>query len=197
MFEHRSEVVDVPRLYKLQCVDRLDKNPLCVRCSRGIFAPVMSIEKEKFSLSRSLSEKIAKHAPYASPEPDDELPVRFEVPGTTQFRAGVVDVGGGDGSLLAKILAHCPSISGTYSISRMSCARLPTFFREAHVDQRCTIVGGSFFDEVLTGADAYILKFILHDWNDDQGLRILRNLPPGDVNESSAPNRRALDRATQ
>jgi O-methyltransferase domain len=53
--------------------------------------------------------------------------------------------------------------------------KAPNVFREAHVDQRCTIVGGSFFDEVLTGADAYILKFILHDWNDDQGLRILRN----------------------
>jgi O-methyltransferase domain len=52
--------------------------------------------------------------------------------------------------------------------------KAPNVFREAHVDQCCTIVGGSFFDEVLTGADAYILKFILHDWNDDQGLRILR-----------------------
>ena len=79
MFEYRAEVIDVPGLDKLQCVDRLDKNPLCVRCNRGIFVPVMSFEKEKFSLSRSrsLSEKIAKHALYTSPEPDDELPVRF------------------------------------------------------------------------------------------------------------------------
>jgi hypothetical protein len=77
--------------------------------------------------------------------------------------------------LLAKILAHCPSISGTYFDQPHVVRKAPKVFREAHVDQRCTIVGGSFFDEVLTGADAYILKFILHDWNDDQGLRILRN----------------------
>ena len=43
----------------------------------------------------------------------------------------------------------------------------------AVVGERCEIVGGSFFDAVPEGADAYLLKAVLHDWEDDDALRIL------------------------
>jgi hypothetical protein len=41
------------------------------------------------------------------------------------------------------------------------------------VGERCEVVGGSFFDAVPEGADAYLLKAVLHDWDDDDALRIL------------------------
>ena len=45
----------------------------------------------------------------------------------------------------------------------------------AGVEDRCTLVTGSFFDTIPDGADAYLLKSVLHDWDDDQSLKILRN----------------------
>jgi hypothetical protein len=43
------------------------------------------------------------------------------------------------------------------------------------MSQRCEIIGGDFFKEVPAGADAYILKGIIHDWNDQAALKILKN----------------------
>jgi O-methyltransferase domain len=87
----------------------------------------------------------------------------------------VVDVGGGDGSLLAVILASCPRIKGTLFDQPHVVRKAPGTLHEAQVKERCAIVGGSFFAEVPAGADAYILKLILHDWDDDQGLILLTN----------------------
>ena len=47
--------------------------------------------------------------------------------------------------------------------------------QDAGVRERCEIIGGSFFDPVPSGADAYVLKQIIHDWDDDRSVTILRN----------------------
>lgn len=51
------------------------------------------------------------------------------------------------------------------------------------MSDRCRVVGGSFFDAVVPGADAYLLKHVIHDWNDAQACAILRTvrsaMPPG------------------
>lgn len=44
------------------------------------------------------------------------------------------------------------------------------------VTARCEVVGGSFFESVPAGGDAYVMKTILHDWNDDDALKILANV---------------------
>jgi hypothetical protein len=49
----------------------------------------------------------------------------------------------------------------------------PHVVEGAEVGERCEVVGGSFFDAVPEGADAYLLKAVLHDWEDDDALRIL------------------------
>ena len=49
--------------------------------------------------------------------------------------------------------------------------------RAAGVDDRCEVVGGSFFETVPEGGDAYLLKAILHDWDDAASIAILRSLP--------------------
>jgi hypothetical protein len=79
--------------------------------------------------------------------------------------AHVVDVGGGQGALLTAILRANPGIRGT-------------LFDQPHVVPRegsFEIVGGSFFDAVPPGADAYVLKWIVHDWDDERAVEILRN----------------------
>jgi hypothetical protein len=43
------------------------------------------------------------------------------------------------------------------------------------IAERCTLESGSFFEAVPAGGDAYIMKYILHDWNDDQCVKILEN----------------------
>jgi hypothetical protein len=56
-------------------------------------------------------------------------------------------------------------------------------FREAGVEDRCEVVGGSFFESVPAGADAYVLKSVLHDWLDPEATAILatcaRAMGPG------------------
>jgi hypothetical protein len=83
--------------------------------------------------------------------------------------ASVVDVGGGHGALLVALLSAYPRMRGVLF-------DLPHVVAGAAIDAaRCEVVGGSFFDDPLpAGADAYVLKAILHDWEDDDAVRILR-----------------------
>lgn len=87
----------------------------------------------------------------------------------------VVDVGGGFGELLAAVLGAHRSMRGVlFDLSHAmegGRARLS----EAAVADRCDIVAGSFFDSVPSGADVYLLKSILHDWDEDHCAVILGN----------------------
>ena len=81
----------------------------------------------------------------------------------------IVDVGGGNGSLLRALLAEYPSLNGV-------------LFDQEHVvegvdlGERGQVVAGSFFESVPAGGDAYLLKWIIHDWEDEEALAILRNV---------------------
>jgi hypothetical protein len=88
----------------------------------------------------------------------------------------IVDVGGGEGPLLAAILAGAPASRGVlYDLPRV-VASAPSLLREHKVADRVRIAEGSFFDSVPTGGDAYILKNIIHDWPDEKAVQILRNV---------------------
>jgi hypothetical protein len=88
----------------------------------------------------------------------------------------VADVGGGRGAFLSAILAANPGMRGILFDQ-------PHVVAEAVVGERCAVVAGSFFDTVPEGADAYVLKAVLHDWEDEDAVRILRRcraaMPPG------------------
>lgn len=87
----------------------------------------------------------------------------------------VVDVGGGEGVLLASLLQRNPHLSGIlYELPFLSTAAA-TLFKQYHVADRCVHVGGDFFQSVPEGGDLYLLKHIIHDWNDEQCIRILAN----------------------
>ena len=92
----------------------------------------------------------------------------------SQFRT-VVDVGGGQGALLVSILKANPGVRGVlYDQAHVVERARETIAREG-LESRCEIVSGSFFESVPGGADAYVLKYIIHDWRDDQADVILAN----------------------
>jgi hypothetical protein len=87
----------------------------------------------------------------------------------------IVDVGGGNGTLIAGLLAACRQATGTLLDLAHVVAGAAEVLERAGVRQRCKVVAGSFFDSVPAGADAYVLKSILHDWGDPEAHTILRN----------------------
>lgn len=95
----------------------------------------------------------------------------------------LIDVGGGHGALLASILKANPGLRGVVFDQPHVADGARTRVADEGLSARCTIAGGSFFESIPPGADACLMKFILHDWNDQQCGRILRNvhaaLPPG------------------
>jgi len=86
----------------------------------------------------------------------------------------IVDVGGGHGLLLAEILSANPRLRGVLH-DLPSVVAGASSLRQEPISQRCEIIGGDFFKGVPAGADAYLLKGIIHDWNDEAALKILKN----------------------
>lgn len=86
----------------------------------------------------------------------------------------LADIGGGHGFLLATVLAKYPTLQGILFDSPHVVAGAGSLLQEFQVADRCQIVGGDFFSQVPSGCDAYLLKHIIHDWNDADATRILR-----------------------
>jgi SAM-dependent methyltransferase len=87
--------------------------------------------------------------------------------------ARIVDVGGGHGQLLLEILMRNPHLAGVLFDLPAGIQMART--RAENFPPHTEFVAGSFFDSVPAGADAYILKKVIHNWNDEQAERILRN----------------------
>jgi len=87
----------------------------------------------------------------------------------------VVDVGGGFGELLAAVLGAHPQLRGVLFDLSHSMVGARARLAEGGVADRCEVVTGSFFDSVPRGADIYLLKSVLHDWDDDRCAVILGN----------------------
>jgi precorrin-6B methylase 2 len=87
----------------------------------------------------------------------------------------LVDIGGGNGSLIAAILAAHPQMRGILFEQRDVLDRARGTLEREGVLSRCTLVEGDFFQAVPEGADAYILKDIIHDWEDERAVVILQH----------------------
>ena len=85
----------------------------------------------------------------------------------------IVDVGGGHGRLLAAILDVTPRARGILYDLPEVVAGAPAVLAENHVAERVRVAEGSFFDSVPDGGDAYVLKNVIHDWPDDDAVKIL------------------------
>ncbi len=86
----------------------------------------------------------------------------------------VADIGGGNGALLAALLRRHPHLRGHLLDQPHVVAAAPALLAAAGVADRCEIHPGDMFAAVPPGADAYVLKSILHDWTDEDALAIAR-----------------------
>lgn len=132
----------------------------------------------------------------ANPEDNDRfdrgmsaytLPVAAAVADAYDFTGldTIVDVGGSRGILLAAILRAYPHCRGILFDQPQVVAAATSELEANDIQDRCSVVGGSFFESVPAGGDAYLMKSILHDWEDDECVEILRvcrqSMSPGTV----------------
>jgi hypothetical protein len=86
----------------------------------------------------------------------------------------LADIGGSAGPLLAAVLVNHPGMRGILFDRPQVVAGAGEILSRAGIADRCEVVPGDFFESVPAGADAYLLKSIIHDWNDDEAIAILR-----------------------
>ena len=87
----------------------------------------------------------------------------------------LADIGGGNGSVLAAVLSKYPSLKAIVFDRADVIDRAKANLAQAGVADRVQFIAGDFFQSVPNGADAYFLRHIIHDWNDDQSRTILKN----------------------
>lgn len=87
----------------------------------------------------------------------------------------IVDIGGGNGALMFAVLEAAVHSKGVIfdqpSVVEHTISLIPD-----NMKQRCTVVGGSFFEEIAAKGDLYIAKWVIHDWNDEESIKILKNI---------------------
>jgi O-methyltransferase/methyltransferase family protein len=88
----------------------------------------------------------------------------------------IVDIAGGHGYLLSQILKATPKLRGVLFDVEPVIAGAGTILEEEAVTDKVDLVAGNFFESVPSGADAYIMKHIIHDWDDELSNKILRNI---------------------
>ena len=88
----------------------------------------------------------------------------------------LADVGGGNGSTLAAVLTKHPRLRGILFDLPAVVERARPQLAAAGLTGRCAIVSGDFFASVAGGADAYLLRHIIHDWDDARSIQILTNI---------------------
>lgn len=86
----------------------------------------------------------------------------------------IVDVAGGDGTLLVEMLRAFPNLRGSVFDQPVTAATARATLAAASLDDRADAIGGNFFEAVPAGADAYLLCAIVHDWDDEHARAILR-----------------------
>ena len=86
----------------------------------------------------------------------------------------LADIGGGNGSLISAVLQRYPQMTGIVFDQDHAAGRAQETVRASGVADRCTVISGNFFSAIPPGADAYLLRHVIHDWTDEQSIQILR-----------------------
>jgi hypothetical protein len=88
----------------------------------------------------------------------------------------LADIGGGNGSTLMGVLGEHSQMRGILFDVPGVAERARAQISRAGLANRCDVIGGSFFEAIPEGADAYMLRHVIHDWDDDRATAILRNV---------------------
>jgi O-methyltransferase domain/Dimerisation domain len=102
------------------------------------------------------------------------LPALFEAYDFSRFST-VVDVAGGHGYTICEILRRYPGVKGILFDLHPVVEGAEHRICELALESRCQMVGGDFFQSVPKGGDAYVMKMIIHDWDDERALVILKH----------------------
>ncbi|TWT39244.1 methyltransferase [Blastopirellula retiformator] len=87
----------------------------------------------------------------------------------------IADIGGGNGSKLAAVLTKHPQLRGLLFDLPHVVERAAEKLESSRVSDRATLIGGDFFAEVPRSADGYMMRHIIHDWDDEKSTLILKN----------------------
>ncbi len=87
----------------------------------------------------------------------------------------ITDIGGGNGSLLTAVLKRHSNIQGTLFDLPSVVQRAQANLASAGLTNRCKTQGGSFFESIPSGSDTYMMRHIIHDWDDEKSTLILKN----------------------
>jgi len=87
----------------------------------------------------------------------------------------IIDIGGGNGALMCAILKSCPDVNGILFDLPNTIEMARKLIKEKSEEKRCELVAGDFFKSVPVGGDLYILKSVIHDWDNERALDILKN----------------------
>jgi hypothetical protein len=105
----------------------------------------------------------------------DAAPGIVEAADLSRYRE-VADVGGGDGTLVIEALRAHPELTAAIIDLPSGLAEAEAAVEKAGMSDRCRVAPGDFFDSVPAGSDAYLLKQVLHDWDDHRAADILKTL---------------------
>ena len=153
------------RPYYLQAWDALEHS---IRTGENAFRHVHGAGAWDYRRERPEESALFDRAMQAATGVNDR--VILEACDFSRFRT-IVDVGGGSGALLAAILGGHPQLQGVlFDQPHVASGEL---LAAAGVLERCRVEQGSFFEAVPKGGDAYLLKLVLHDWEDDEARIIL------------------------
>jgi ubiquinone/menaquinone biosynthesis C-methylase UbiE len=87
----------------------------------------------------------------------------------------LVEIAGGRGTLISSILKANSTMNGVLFDLPHVVEDTQSLIETLKLQDRCQLVGGNFFESVPTGGDAYILRYIIHDWDDERAIAILKN----------------------
>ena len=87
----------------------------------------------------------------------------------------IVDIGGGHGSLIAAVLKRNPHLAGILFDAPQVIEGAQQRIAAEGLAERCQAIGGDFFASAPDGGDAYMMKHIIHDWDDERAITILKN----------------------
>jgi len=88
----------------------------------------------------------------------------------------LADLGGGNGSLLVEVLGKYPKMKGILMDLGHVVERATANLAAAGLADRCSVTAVNFFERVPSGADAYLMRHIIHDWTDEQSVQILKHV---------------------
>ena len=144
-----------------------------IRQGRGVFGTVFHNEAFQY-----LNEHPDKLKIYQKAMDESSELLTLALLSSYDFRGirNLVDIGGGHGALLANILDIYPGIRGILFDQPYVVGGAKKLFNERHLNERISVVPGNFFEDIPEGADAYLLKNVLHAFDDEQCILLLEKI---------------------